>query len=520
MRLSPPKLELHLVLAWLCLSVWAGDPPPPAGPAPTNTGFSFATVRERARQRAATEYRPEPNRLPEFLKKLSYDGYQRIRFRPETAPWYGESMPFTLQFFHPGFLYQDPVAIHLASQGRSSDFKFSPAQFDYGSNQFPNPVPADLGFAGLRVLYPVNKPGKQDEVVAFLGASYFRLVGARQRYGASARGLAIDTAESSGEEFPRFTEFWIHRPPEHAAQMELFALLDSPSLAGAYRFLIEPGNATLVDVEASLFLRKGVKKLGLAPLTSMFLMGASHTRAFPDFRPEVHDSDGLLIQTAEGEWLCRPLINPGKEHHVTRWSVDNPKGFGLAQRDRAFHDYEDLGARFDLRPSLWVTPRAGWGAGSVELVEIPTANEWNDNIVAYWVPKQPPVVGQEFRCAWTLSASLGDPDPAGLLVVQSTRHALAHDGKPPRFVVDFVGGDVSTNAAAERVEASIQPSSGSIRDLVLQQNEVTGGWRVVFDLAVEARPEGDLRLFLHRGGKVISEVWVYNWSQTAGLGLE
>jgi glucans biosynthesis protein len=333
MRIAKPPLAgrsllfVLLTVGACLLAAWGGE-----APAQSEPGFSFAIVQQRARQRAATEYRPEPNRLPQFLKSLGYDGYQRIRFRPETGPWEGQSNRFTLQFFHPGYLYQNPLAIHVVEQGRLTDFQFSPAQFDYGTNQFPKPVPPDLQFAGLRVLYPLNTAGKQDEAIAFLGASYFRLIGVGERYGASARGLAIDTAESTGEEFPCFVEFWIERPPRRANRLELFALLDSPSAAGAYRFLLQPGEPTVLEVEGSLFLRKAIRKLGLAPLTSMFLMGTSRTRFIPDFRPQVHDSDGLLIKGNAGEWLWRPLANPNKEHHVARWPADGPKGFGLLQR--------------------------------------------------------------------------------------------------------------------------------------------------------------------------------------------
>lgn len=507
------------------LTLAAGTPPSGFGQTPAATAstraesaFSFATVRERARQRAATEYRAEPNRLPQFLKSLGYDHYQMIRFRPETGPWAKDSGRFSLQFFHPGYLYQNPVAIHLVDQSRATDFHFSPTQFDYGRNQFPEPVPADLPFAGLRVLYPLNTAGKQDEVVAFLGASYFRVIGAGQRYGVSARGLAIDTAEPTGEEFPALTEFWVERPPKRAGRLELYALLDSPSAAGAYHFLVQPAERTVVDVEASLFLRKGVKKIGLAPLTSMFLMGASRAQVVPDFRPQVHDSDGLLLEAGNGEWLWRPLANPTKAHHLTRWAADNPKGFGLMQRERAFHEYEDLAARFDLRPSQWVTPRGDWGTGAVELVEIPTPNEWNDNIVAYWVPAKLPAVGQEFRWSGSFSASLGGPQQAGLLLAQVTRLAPAHDRKPCRFVIDFAGGKLSSASATDPLEAKLVCSAGHFQNLDVLQNEITRGWRVVFDFLAEGRPEGELRLLLHRGGQAVSETWVYNWSQSSGMG--
>lgn len=309
-------------------------PPPPAAAAPgvsapAEVAFSFDTVRERARALAAKDYRPEQTKLPDFLKNLNYDGYLHIRYRPENGPWMGDHLPFTLQFFHPGYLYQDAVLIHLVEQGRVHDFHFSPSQFDYQTNRFPAPVPDNLSFAGLRVLYPLNTPNKQDEAATFVGASYFRLLGAQQRYGISARALAIDTAEPSGEEFPRFTEFWVTRPTAAANTIELLGLLDGPRETGAWRFVLKPGKATVAEVETSLFLRKDVRKLGLACMASMFLSGENRTRFVPDFRPEVHDSDGLLVHTGTGEWLWRPLVNPPRDAHVSHFEMDALQGFGM-----------------------------------------------------------------------------------------------------------------------------------------------------------------------------------------------
>ena len=405
------------------------------------------------------------------------------------------------------------MLIHLVEEGQTRDFGFSPRQFDYGRVHFPEPLPQDLHFPGLRVLYPVNSPRKQDEVASFIGASYFRLLGARQRYGASLRGLAIDTAEPSGEEFPRFTEFWVEKPGAHASFIQVFALLDSPSVAGAYRFVIKPGETTFVEEEASLFVRKEIKKLGLAPLTSMFLVGENRTHFVPGFRPEVHDSDGLLLHMGDGQWLWRPLVNPQKSHRVSRFATDNLTAFGLLQRDRDSRSYEDLAARYELRPSLWVHPGANWGAGTVELVEIPTPNEFHDNIVAYWVPKQKPAPGQEFQWGCTLSAFLNGPDRPALEAVIGTRITPEHDKDPPRFVIDFTGGTVASLATNATVQAKVQASHGEVRNLVVQQNEITGGWRVFFDLGGDLNEEADLRATLLDGNRAISETWVYRYAR-------
>jgi glucans biosynthesis protein len=449
--------------------------------------------------------------MPAYLKKLSYDDFQAIRFRRGAGPWEADKLRFHFEFFHPGFLYQDEVIIHLVDDGGVKDFQFSQALFEYGTNRFPEPLPSTLHFAGLRMLYPVNLPTKEDEVASFVGASYFRLLGKGQRYGVSARALAIDTAEPSGEEFPRFTEFWIEKPASRGTSLKFFALLDSPRAAGAYQFLLTPGNVTVLDVEAYVFMRKDVRKLGLEPLTSMFLVGANRTKYIPDYRPELHDSDGLLLQTAAGEWQWRPLINPDKTFHVSRFPGDNIKGFGLLQRHRDFCYYEDLAARYDLRPDLWFTPRQSLGPGTLELVEIPTPNEFNDNIVAYWVPEEKAVAGHQFHVAYSLSASIDDPPRPALLAAQSTRIDPPHDNKPPRFFIDFVGRAPVVLAPDAAVSAKITASRGEIRNPIVQPNEVTGGWRVFFDLVAPGAEKVELRGTLTLGERTLSENWVYLW---------
>lgn len=473
----------------------------------------YATLREKARGLVQADYKPDALELPDFLKKMSYDDFQCIHFRPEEGPWQAEGHRFSFQFFHEGFIYHEPVHIHLVEQGQVSEFPFSPKEFDYGRNHFPQPLPADLGFAGLRVLYPLNSPGKQDEVASFLGASYFRVIGGRQRYGASVRGLALDTAEPSGEEFPRFTDFWIEKPAASDAAVKIYALLNSPSVAGAYRFTIQPADRTRVEVESSLFFRKIPKKIGIAPLTSMFLMGENRTRYLADFRPEVHDSDGLLIQTNAEQCLWRALTNPEKEHVVSQFPGSTPTGFGLLQRDRRFGHYQDLAGRYELRPSLWVQPQGSWGAGAVELVEIPSPNEFNDNIVAYWVPQEKPTRGQEVHCAYNLFACLDEPETGKLWRVDATRITPEHDKTPPRFVIDFNCKGVPALPADARVETSVSASHGKVQNVVTEKNEVTGGWRTFFDLAGAGKEPAELGLVLHLGNQVLSENWVYRYQQ-------
>jgi periplasmic glucans biosynthesis protein len=477
--------------------------------------FSFLTVRELARSLAARPYHPEQNDdLPDALKKLNYDQYQAIKFRPERSLWKEERVRFIAQFFPRGYLYLFPVTIHVIADGQVSDLAFSPEQFDFGTNRIPPNLPPRLQFAGFRLLYPLNSPQKMDEVAEFLGASYFRVLGAGQRYGSSVRGLAIDTGEPTGEEFPRFTEFWLEKPPSLAGGVRIYALMDSPSLAGAYRFVIEPGDTTSVEVESSLFFRKSPKKIGIAPLGSLFLVGQNRTHYIPDYRPQVHDADGLLVEAGAGDWRWRPLVNPANTHRISQWPAAEAKKFGLMQREREFRDYDDLESRFELRPSYWVEPGERWGPGAVELVEIPSPNEYNDNVVAYWSPRNLPAAGQELHLTYRVSASLSGPAEGPVLRVRSTRLRPETDGRPPRFVIDFAGSTPSSADLSAAGAAHVEVSQGRVQNLVVQTNGAIGGWQAFFDLDGVGDKGADLRLRLQSGNDPASETWVYDYNKS------
>jgi glucans biosynthesis protein len=400
-----------------------------------------------------------------------------------------------------------------------SPVSFSPDQFDYGRNEFESRVPQDLGYAGLRIHYPIKSRSYHDEVAAFLGASYFRAVGRDQVYGLSARGVAIDTALSSGEEFPWFREFWLVQPAPGAQELTLYALLDSPSASGAYCFVVAPGAQTRVDVEMRLYPRKTLGKLGIAPLTSMFLHGESGAGGVDDYRPEVHDSDGLLVAASSGEWLWRPLQNPG-DLSVASFGLVSPRGFGLVQRDRAFDHYQDIEARPDLRPSAWVQPKGEWGTGRVELVEIPTRNDTNNNIVAYWVPQATASphapVSLKYSVFW-YGDDRGRP-PGGRSI--ATRRDGGTHPEARRLVVDFEGEALRRLPADAVLEGlvTVIPSGGSRAELpqpaaILEQqvirNPVTGGWRLVLQLKPPDDDPVELRAFLRHGANAVSETWSY-----------
>jgi glucans biosynthesis protein len=470
-------------------------------------------VAARAAKLAAGPYQKPNSALPKSLKALSYDQFRDIRFRPERALWRNAKLPFEIMFFHRGWLYEDPVVIHEVSTDGDREIAFDPDAFNYGKNKLERDELRGLGFAGFRVHFPLNTPGYRDETLVFLGASYFRGLGRGQVYGLSARGLAIDTAESGGEEFPRFVEFWIERPAPTAGELTIYALLDSPRAAGAYRFVLKPGVTTALDVDARLFLRKDGFKLGLAPLTSMYFFGANQRAAREDYRPQVHDSDGLSIQSSTGEWIWRPLVNP-KRLLVTSFALTDPRGFGLMQRERWFGHYEDLEARYELRPSAWIEPKGNWGRGRVELVQIPMPDETNDNVVAYWVPERSPKPREPFafgyRILWQKDRETRPP----FAWVRETRRGRGYvktDDGSLEFHVDFEGGPLARLPATAPVEAAVSiDTNGEILERHTRRNDATGGWRFVvrFRRVDRAKPV-ELRAHLQQANEVLSETWSY-----------
>lgn len=486
-----------------------------AKPLPAKTParpFDLDVVTALARKLAERPYKAPRAAVPEWLLEITYDQWRDIRFRPEKALWAGGPSPFQVQFFHPGLFYDRPVAINVVTPEGAKPVPFSPSLFDYGRNDFASRVPQRLGFAGFRLHYPIKRPDYHDEVIVFLGATYVRAVGRDHVFGASARGLAIDTAESWGEEFPWFREFWLVRPAARARTVTVFALLDSPRVTGAYRFVIEPGERTTVAVEARLFLRDEIRKVGLAPLTSMFFHGENTTRHFVDFRPEVHDSDGVLLAAGTGEWLWRPLDNP-RTLQVSQLRVERLLGFGLLQRDREFASYQDLETVAHRRPSVWIEPQGEWGPGRVELVEIPTSSDANDNIVAYWVPDDAPRPGAPYTVAYTQHWYGDDAArPPGGRAVATRLDAGTVEGAT-RFVIDFAGGRLAGIPPEEVLRAAVTVVGGDEAGRIVDQHVVHNphirGWRLVFQVKPARRERTELRAFLELGGEVLTETWSY-----------
>ncbi len=477
---------------------------------PAHADFDFADVQTRAQALAAQPYVEPKSDLPAWMQSLNYEQHRAIQFDRDHAWWRAQKLPFQLQFFHPGWLFKVPVRINEIVGGRVQPIDYSRALFNYGETK-TGEIPEHTGFAGFRIHYPLNHAG--DELAVFLGASYFRAVGRGMAYGLSARGLAIDTGEPKPEEFPRFDEFWVVRPAAGADSVTLFALLNSPSATGAYRFTFHPGDETVTDVKATVFFRRHPAVVGLAPLTSMFQHGENSGWSKDDFRPEVHDSDGLLLHTGADEWIWRPLANPPATR-VSTFSDKSPRGFGLMQRDRQYEHYDDLEANYHLRPSAWVEPVGDWGAGAVRLLEIRSPDETSDNIVACWVPATLPAIGHpltyEYRLHWVAQPK-GLP-PSGFVVSTRQGGVLDHPERR-RFVVDFGGVPFDGPERDMRGMVTVGPGAKLVTTPGVQVIRPLGVWRVVFELIPDGsgRPV-ELRCFMQDGKDILTETWSNLWN--------
>ena len=471
---------------------------------------TYESVVKEAQNLSRKPYKPVKSRLPKPFLNLDYDGYRKIVWNPEQTLWKQDDLNFRMELFHPGYLFKEPVRINEFSDSHVQTVPFSSELYHYGDLALnPRKISRRAEYAGFKLLFPLNDGNTFDEFLSFLGASYFRALGTGQRYGKSARALAINTGMDKPEEFPVFREFWIGKPEFESVQVQIFALLDSPSVSGAFQFKVQPGKETVIDVTCTLFFRKAVDWLGLAPLTSMYWYGENSIARPNDFRPEVHDSDGLLVQTDTGS-VWRPLVNDGRKRtHVE--SSETIQGFGLMQRDQSFDHYQDLEAWYQARPSVWVEPTEAWKPGSVQLIEFPSNNEYFDNIVSAWVPEETPTVGEAFhfsyRLRWTQMAA---PDET-LARVYSTRQGAGLDGKPgSQFVLEFTQPKREKKWDVENLSADFSGSGEvAIADVKLLENPFDNRWRVVF--RAYGHQPADVVCRLIDEGEVVSETWSYPW---------
>ena len=488
--------------------------PPEQEPAP----FDYARLKGLARTRAAQGYVAPAKRLPPAVAALDWDHWQAIRFREERALWAGEGLRFQVQFAHPGYTLDKPVRMYEVVGGAAREIIFDPSLYDYTHAGIrPAAVPANLGFGGFRIFHHTDWTR---DCAAFQGASYFRAVTGDMQYGMSQRGLAINTGMAEPEEFPDFIAYYLERPLKESSRLTVYALLDSPSVTGAYRFVIEAGDTMVMDVDSALYPRRQIERLGIAPGTSMFLFGKNDRRVADDWRPEIHDSDGLQILTGAGEWIWRPLVNPAGVR-VNSFMDDAPRGFGLMQRERQFAQYQDDGVFYEKRPSVWIEPKSSWHKGAVMLVEIPTPDETNDNIVAFWTPEDKPQPGVEYLYGYRLYWCRENPHGPRLAEVFATRTGIGgvvgakRNHFAWRFVVDFAGGDLRSLGEHAHVVPVISASRGRIelssaRRIVPYPTQ----WRVAFDLALsnDIVDPVNLRLFLSLNGQALSETWLYQYT--------
>ena len=498
---------LVLALAFVATVARAANTPAPEKPAPATNPFTFETLLADAKRRAAAPYAPQRNRLPAGLDKLSPEQYRSIRFNPDAGIWRAEQLPFRLELLRAGYNMQTAVTVSTVENGEAHDVVATPAMFEMESALPAQLAKVSLPLSGFRLRSRINSNKVWDEFLVFQGASYFRAVAKNLLYGLSARGLALNTAEPSGEEFPAFTHFWIEKPGAHAGAIVIYALLESESTTGAYRFTVQPGVETLTDVDLTLFPRAEIRVAGIAPLTSMFLFDETNRGRLDDYRPEVHDSDGLQIAAASGEQIFRPLANPIKLQ-VSSFTTQQPKGFGLVQRSRQQVDFQDFDAQYERRPSAWVEPQGEWGAGSVELVEIPSGRETNDNIVAFWRPAQSPAPGHPahfaYRVIWNAEPAL----PKSLGKTVASRSGASVDGKRRVFLLDFVG-------AGEKVDGlrlDLNASAGRISNTTLMSNGALHGLRASFEIDPRDAELIELRLRIMRGDRPVTETWLYRWT--------
>ncbi len=513
-RSAPRVRSTFLALACTASMLWSAGA----------SAFSLDDVTQQARALVDKPYAAPVSNLPPVFSGMQFADYQKMQPRTDRFEWRDQPTPFRLNFYHQGMHFNAPVRINEITDQGVQEIKYDPERFDFGNLNFDKGATSQLGYAGFRVLYPINQPDKLDEIVSFLGASYFRVIGKGQVYGLSSRGLAIDTAPPGGEEFPNFREFWIQRPAANDKQVVIYALLDSPRATGAYQFIVTPGGKdAVVDVQSRIFVRGDIKTLGIAPLTSMFLFGPNQQSALKNgnFRPAIHDSNGLAIHTGKDEWLWLPLNNP-RQLAISSFAVENPKGFGLLQRGREFGRYEDLKDRYDLRPSAWIEPQGNWGKGHVTLMEIPTPDETNDNIVAFWTPEGTNRKGEMLEFAYRMHWTTDEPALHGAdnAWVKQTLHTESEelqanlirklDGASA-FMIDFEGPAVAQlpSGAAINPQVSVD-NNAELLGVNIQRNPAIQGWRLTVRVKVKnpAQPV-EMRAALMQGDKAISETWSY-----------
>ncbi len=471
-------------------------------------GFEYATLVHKARRLAAGPFKAEP-RIP-VIGRFTYDQYRSIHFRPRATLW--PHRRFRLQLFAPGYRFVRTVSVHVIASGQTRRLRFHPSFFRHPRGLYPHPLPAHIGYAGFRLLYAGYHPSRSrvatnKQVIVFLGASYFRAKGSHEQFGLSARGLALDTIAPHPEEFPHFIAYWIRRPARTARVVTVYALMNSPSATAAFRFRIRPGRAVHVRVRATFFFRRPVREIGLAPLSSMYMYDLCDRRPWAYLPPAVHDSEGFLLESRHAmRW--RQLADPARVHQFL-FPVRHLRGFGLIQRDRDFFDYMSVSMRYQGRPSVWVRPRGAWGPGEATLVEIPTPNETNDNIAAFWQPARRPALERPYRLRYTLIWNGRGPRESQARVVQ-TRASARCPGRPVRFAIEFAGASLAPLEKGGKLAARVRARGphAPISDIALRRLP-SGRVRLSFTVGAKRPRALRIRAELVDGGRPVSEIWDY-----------
>lgn len=490
-------------------SVQAQQPAPAPLPIGDGQAISRDALIAHAREVSRAAYSAPRADLPRSLTQLPLDQYRQIRFRPDRRLWSGENRGFTLDLLPPGNVFTTPVGIRTVDAGVIRDQRYQADAYDFG--QVPVPAETALPFTGFRAFTTLGRP-EPEEFMVFQGASLFRAIARGQVFGLMARGLTLNVAEAQGEEFPVFRSFWIERPGVGGNALVIHALLDSESVTGLYRFSVRPGDITVCDVEVTLFPRVDLQHVGIAPLTANYLFAPNDRTNVDDVRGGVHDIGGLQIWNGQGEWIWRPVQNP-ETLQISAFVDQNPKGFGLLQRDRRFEAYNDLDARFERRPSVWIEPLGDWGQGQVQLVEIPLNDEMNRNILAYWRPRQPLARGAEHFFTYRMHWCWSPPERPGSAFVTSTRVGRAPSGgRRRRFLVDFSSDEFADAGRINGLQAKLTHQRGRVSPLDGRLVPELKLYRVAFDLDPEAANQVELRLVLERDGQAQSETWLYRWT--------
>ncbi|WP_156375555.1 glucan biosynthesis protein D [Methylobacterium sp. Leaf125] len=476
----------------------------PALPA-DGTPFQPGLVTDLARALAKRPYAaPRIDDLPDALTGLNREQYAAIRTRPGSAVWAEAGLGFTLEPLHRGSVFRSRVALALVEDGVVRALPYDPARFETEGVALPA-FKDDPGYSGFR-LRARFRGGELSDFAMFQGASFFRLLAAGQGFGVTARALTLRPADAKGEEFPEFRAIWIERPGP-GGPLVLHALVDSPSAAAALRMSLRPGDASLCDVEGTVFARAAIDHLGLGGMTTSYLFGPHDRRGADDARAGASSSGGLQIRTGAGEAIWRPVRNP-QTLQISSFLDENPKGFGLMQRARDYAAFQDDVQHWEWRPSLWLEPLGAWGPGAVTLLEIPSDSEFNENVLAYWRPKATLAAGAEMPFSYRQHWCWQPPEPPRVALVSGTRSGRGADNRR-LFLVDFTGGGI---AAPGDLQNQLSAASGAIPSSILYRYPERDTLRVAFELDPKGEKSCELRLNLQRDGAPLTETWLYRWT--------